>query len=60
MSYPWHMEKITEYILVAAMPADFNAAVKAKIDEGHQPFGSPFVLQIREGGTVHICQAMVK
>jgi len=60
MSYRWHMEKITEYILVAVMPAEFNAAVKAKIDEGHQSFGSPFVLQIRQGGPAHICQAMVK
>ena len=53
------MEKISEYILVIAFLADFNAAVNAKIGEGYQPFGSPFVLTIRQG-TFQIVQAMVK
>ena len=65
MSYRWHMEKITEYTLVGAFPADLNSKVNEKIGEGYQPFGSPFVLTVRPGSpgvsaSQQLCQAMVK
>ena len=68
VSYRWHMEKITEYFLVAAWVQDsngakgLNGAVKAKIDEGYQPFGSPFTIirELTPPPSTRICQAMVK
>ena len=65
MSYRWHMETISEYILVSAWPDDIKSVVDAEIKNKYQPFGSPFVLP-KVGATVTdcasglICQAMVK
>ena len=64
------MEKITEYFLVVEWlepekgAHDLTGKVNAKVRNGYQPFGSPFVLTVREPSltnrSTQICQAMVK
>ena len=62
LSYRWHMVKISEYIIVNAVPETFEAEVKAKIGDEYQPFGSPFTMirELAPPPSTRICQAMVK
>jgi hypothetical protein len=53
------MEKITEYVMASAEPNGFSKEVNKHINNGYQPHGSAFVLELG-GGLVNICQPMVR